>query len=71
MHPNEAASLAETSENRRKLSAEDAREMTLLRELLWGRNISDSVFRYWSLGFNFGENEPSALVQQTGGELSE
>lgn len=71
MHPNEAPSAAETSENRPKLSANDARELTLLRELLWGRNISISVFNFWSLGFEFSEHEPSALVQQTGGRLSE
>lgn len=71
MHPNVGSSAAEISENRPKLSAEDARELSLLRELLWGRNISVSVFRCWSLAFELSEFEPSALVQQTGGKLSE
>jgi hypothetical protein len=50
MHPT-ASSVAENGENRSRLSSDDAKELALLKELLWGRAIQDVVFRFWSQGF--------------------
>lgn len=52
-----------------KLSPEDAKEMGRLVTLLWGNSANYStVFIRWSQGFNFSNEEPSALVQNAGGE---
>lgn len=68
MHPTEASSVQTSGENHSKLSVDDARELSLLKDLLWGRAIQDVVFRFWSQGFELSKDEPSALVQHTGGE---
>ncbi|XP_065364007.1 ubiquitin carboxyl-terminal hydrolase MINDY-3 homolog [Calliphora vicina] len=48
-------------------TAKDARELQEIRNLLWGPAIRLDVFRRWSQGFEFSEEEPSALVQKQGG----
>ncbi|KAM7348603.1 ubiquitin carboxyl-terminal hydrolase MINDY-3 homolog [Cochliomyia hominivorax] len=48
-------------------TAKDARELQEIRNLLWGPVIRLDVFRRWSQGFEFSDEEPSALVQKQGG----
>lgn len=69
MHPTEASSVAESGEIRPRLSVDDARQLAMIKELLWGKAITDVVFKMWSQGFELSADEPSALVQHTGGEL--
>lgn len=69
MHPTESSTVAESGENRPKLSVDDARQLSLIKELLWGKAIHDVVFKNWSQGFELSPHEPSALVQHTGGML--
>uniref|UniRef100_T1IVP6 Ubiquitin carboxyl-terminal hydrolase MINDY n=1 Tax=Strigamia maritima TaxID=126957 RepID=T1IVP6_STRMM len=38
-----------------------------LNRLVWGPNLKEDVFRRWSQGFVFSEDEPTALVQFEGG----
>eukprot|EP00058_Branchiostoma_floridae_P023329 XP_002608819.1 hypothetical protein BRAFLDRAFT_125611 [Branchiostoma floridae] len=38
-----------------------------LLTLVWGRNIRPDVFNRWSQGFEFSEDEPTALIQHEGG----
>ena len=52
-----------------KLSPEDAKELGRMVTLLWGDSANYStVFSRWSQGFTFSDEEPSALVQNAGGE---
>jgi hypothetical protein len=53
-----------------KLSPDDAKELNILVNLLWGSTakVSAEVFKQWSQGFVFSETEKSALVQYAGGE---
>lgn len=48
-------------------TVKDARELQEIRNLLWGPTIRLDVFRRWSQGFEFSDEEPSALVQKQGG----
>ncbi|KAH8303455.1 hypothetical protein KR059_011445 [Drosophila kikkawai] len=50
-----------------QLNANDMREMRDIKQLLWGDNVREDVFRRWSQGFEFSDAEPSALVQKQGG----
>lgn len=73
MHPLEATSTTMTSEGFRsnqRLSPDDAKELVLIKDLLWGANFNYNVFLCWSQKFEFSRIEPSALVQQFGGELT-
>lgn len=70
MHPLEATTATSESIERKqqRLSREDTNELAQLKELLW-RNVNQKVFEGWSQGFQFSQQEePSALIQQTGGE---
>lgn len=71
MHPLEATT-AMTSEgqgSKQRLSSDDAKELGLIKDLLWGVNFNNnSVFKNWSQEFAFSSCEPSALIQQFGGE---
>lgn len=71
MHPTdtEATTTSEDGSNKARLSPDDAKELTQLKDLLWGQKISLITFANWSLGFEFSTFESSALVQNTGGEL--
>lgn len=54
-----------------KLSPDDAKELNILVNLLWGSTAkcSADVFTQWSQGFVFAsETEKSALVQYAGGK---
>lgn len=42
-------------------------ELTGIRQLLWGSNIKQDIFKRWSQGFYFSTNEKSALEQAEGG----
>lgn len=53
MHPNEASSTAESSEIQSKLSLDDAKELAMIKELLWGGTIQSLVFQFWSQGLIF------------------
>ncbi|XP_039496827.1 ubiquitin carboxyl-terminal hydrolase MINDY-3 homolog [Drosophila santomea] len=49
------------------LNATDMRELREIKQLLWGDNVREDVFKRWSQGFEFSKVEPSALVQKQGG----
>lgn len=52
-----------------KISPEDAKELGSLVTLLWGTGTNyTTVFSRWSQGFQFSQEEKSALVQNAGGE---
>lgn len=58
------------NENPELLSDLDKKEILALSIILWGNEGSDSfqvVFKRWSQGFMFSEQEPSALIQFEGG----
>ncbi|KAK5638082.1 hypothetical protein RI129_012377 [Pyrocoelia pectoralis] len=42
-------------------------ELIGIRQLLWGSNIKQEIFKRWSQGFYFSTNEKSALEQAEGG----
>ncbi|XP_046388010.1 ubiquitin carboxyl-terminal hydrolase MINDY-3 homolog [Ischnura elegans] len=42
-------------------------ELNEIRRLLWGPYVKDEVFKRWAQGFQFSEDEPTALVQWEGG----
>lgn len=42
-------------------------ELASTRRLLWGDQVKDDVFRRWAQGFQFSQDEPSALIQLEGG----
>lgn len=68
MHPLEATTTtSEGIERKQQLSHEDTNELAQLKELLW-RNVNSTVWNGWSQGFILHQDEPSALIQQTGGE---
>uniref|UniRef100_A0A1B0CAC2 Ubiquitin carboxyl-terminal hydrolase MINDY n=2 Tax=Lutzomyia longipalpis TaxID=7200 RepID=A0A1B0CAC2_LUTLO len=48
------------------LSTKDRQELRNIRTLLWGSN-DIGIFERWSQGFEFSDQEPSALVQCQGG----
>ncbi|XP_052849545.1 ubiquitin carboxyl-terminal hydrolase MINDY-3 homolog [Drosophila gunungcola] len=50
-----------------QLNATDMRELREIKQLLWGDNVREDVFKRWSQGFEFSKVEPSALVQKQGG----
>ncbi|EDW37870.1 GL21329 [Drosophila persimilis] len=50
-----------------QLNANDMRELREIKQLLWGDNVREDVFKRWSQGFEFSDYEPSALVQKQGG----
>ncbi|KAH8421253.1 hypothetical protein KR009_007017 [Drosophila setifemur] len=50
-----------------QLNVNDVRELREIKQLLWGDNVREDVFKRWSQGFEFSEVEPSALVQKQGG----
>ncbi|XP_016994980.2 ubiquitin carboxyl-terminal hydrolase MINDY-3 homolog [Drosophila takahashii] len=49
------------------MNATDMRELRDIKQLLWGDNVREDVFKRWSQGFEFSKVEPSALVQKQGG----
>lgn len=67
MHPLESAT-STTMTSKQRLSPDDAKELILIKNLLWGAHFNNSVFKNWSLKFEFSSIEPSALVQQFGGK---
>jgi hypothetical protein len=71
MHPLEATTTTSEGIERKqqRLSHEDTNELAQLKELLW-RNVNQNVFVGWSQGLKFSQEEPSALIQQTGGKQS-
>lgn len=52
------------------MTPDDAKELNILVNLLWGSTAkcSAEVFKQWSQGFVFSETEKSALVQYAGGK---
>ncbi|XP_044763826.1 ubiquitin carboxyl-terminal hydrolase MINDY-3 homolog [Coccinella septempunctata] len=42
-------------------------ELLGIKHLLWGNEVKPDIFKRWSQGFHFSENEPSALEQISGG----
>jgi ubiquitin carboxyl-terminal hydrolase MINDY-3/4 len=42
-------------------------EVQSFKNVLWGADVKSDVFRRWAQGFQFSEDEPSALIQREGG----
>ncbi|EDW56088.1 GM22931 [Drosophila sechellia] len=61
------ASASSYQEKQPMLNATDMRELREIKQLLWGDNVREDVFKRWSQGFEFSKVEPSALVQKQGG----
>lgn len=71
MHPNPSTGASSNETQSLTLSQADAQELKSLSNLLWGNKSSDSfslVFKRWSQGFIFSQDEPSALIQFEGGK---
>lgn len=45
----------------------DEDTLMTLKTIIWGTDIKDEVFKRWTQGFVFSEDEPTALVQFDGG----
>ncbi|GBP77395.1 Ubiquitin carboxyl-terminal hydrolase MINDY-3 homolog [Eumeta japonica] len=68
--PNESETSTSGRIDRQSMSAGTAsleQELSSTRQLLWGANVKEDVFRRWAQGFQFSADEPSALIQQEGG----
>ncbi|XP_033172403.1 ubiquitin carboxyl-terminal hydrolase MINDY-3 homolog [Drosophila mauritiana] len=61
------ASASSYQEKQPMLNATDMRELREIKQLLWGDNVREDVFKRWSQGFEYSKVEPSALVQKQGG----
>lgn len=74
MHPEIEHNSTSSSHNKLKLSNEDATELKSIVSLLWGNSSSDKFTKVflggWSQGFEFSSDEPSALLQHSGGPCS-
>ncbi|XP_017068383.1 ubiquitin carboxyl-terminal hydrolase MINDY-3 homolog [Drosophila eugracilis] len=66
--PSASASSGQSMQQQQpQLNAIDMRELREIKQLLWGDNVREDVFKRWSQGFEFSKVEPSALVQKQGG----
>ncbi|XP_017107444.2 ubiquitin carboxyl-terminal hydrolase MINDY-3 homolog isoform X1 [Drosophila bipectinata] len=62
-----ASACGKQQQQQPQLNATDVRELREIKQLLWGENVRDDVFKRWSQGFEFSEFESTALVQKQGG----
>ncbi|XP_050663658.1 ubiquitin carboxyl-terminal hydrolase MINDY-3 homolog [Leptidea sinapis] len=62
-----SSSIALQIDNMSAGTASLERGLVSTRRLLWGDNVKEDVFRRWAQGFQFSDDEPSALIQQEGG----